>query len=85
MEGRVRVLTVSGIKTLFKALLIKTQPWLTKTHSDQQPEETSHRVWLESRAGLREMFSKLAVRGTPALSHHTQKCASDGVNTKAQQ
>lgn len=52
IEGRVRVLTVTGIKTLFKTLLIKIQPWLTKTDRDQQNEGTIHRIWEERRGRL---------------------------------
>lgn len=43
---------VTGIKTLFKTLLIKIQPWLTKTDRDQQNEGTIHRIWEERRGRL---------------------------------
>lgn len=77
MEGRVRVLTASGINTLFKVWFIKIQPWLRKPHRDEQ-HETSPRVHEEHRAGLWgellwvELTSLLSVGFN--LCHITQLC-----------
>lgn len=75
MEGRVRVLTASGINTLFKVWFIKIQPWLRKPHRDEQHETSPQGPrGTSGRAVRRAALSgahKLAVCRIQSLSHHT--------------
>lgn len=88
MEGRVRVLTASGIKTLFKVWLIKYS-----LGSEKHTEMSSMKrlVTGSTRSigqGCEESCSECSSQAcclSDSISVTSHNCASDGANTKTQQ